>query len=170
MQAIRAVIASQVQPVRSPNRRAEATNRAKKRMSGGPRFAVLFPPGTRKAIETCSKMLGWSLVIFPVGPKKTDQMSTHGMIAATSADQATFSKYERNQKPSRMSANSFVRLKSTSRSATPAPIATAPRATANGHSRGLNATGSSSSTRTSVAGIKASAMKRMSGQRPALQR
>ena len=47
---------------------------------------MLFPPGTRKAIETCSKMLGWSLVIFPVGPKKTDQMSTHGMIAATSAD------------------------------------------------------------------------------------
>ena len=86
---------------------------------------MLWPPGTRKAIEMCSKTLGWSLVIFPVGPKKTDQMSTHGMITATSAAQATFSKNERNQKPSRMSANSFARLKMTSRSASPAATATA---------------------------------------------
>ena len=76
-----------------------------------------FPPGRRKAIEIRSKTLGWSPVIFPVGPKKTDQMSTHGMIAATSAAHATFSKYERNQNPSSASASSFVRLKRTSRSA-----------------------------------------------------
>ena len=44
-------------------------------------------------------------------------MSTHGMITATSAAQATFSKYDRNQKPNRTSANSLERLKTTSRSA-----------------------------------------------------
>jgi hypothetical protein len=139
-------------------------------MSGGPRLAVLFPPGTRKAIEMCSKMLGWSLVIFPVGPKKTDQMSTHGMIAATSAAQATFSKYERNQKPSRTSANSFARLKRTSRSANPATTATTTSPSAIGNSPGRNASGSSTSTTVNVAGIRTSAMKRMSGQRPALHR
>jgi hypothetical protein len=51
----RAVIVSHVQPSRSPNRSAAARKSEKKRMSGGPRFAVPSSPGTRNAIETVSK-------------------------------------------------------------------------------------------------------------------
>ena len=48
----RAVIASQVHATRRPKRSAAARKSEKKRMSGGPRFAVASSPGTRNAIET----------------------------------------------------------------------------------------------------------------------
>jgi hypothetical protein len=53
-------MASQVEATRSPNRSAAARKSEKKRMSGGPRFALEFSPGTRKAIETSSNRPGCS--------------------------------------------------------------------------------------------------------------
>ena len=56
------VIAIQVHATRSPKRSAAARKSAKKRMSGGPRFALALDgsPGTRNAIDTSSKMPGCS--------------------------------------------------------------------------------------------------------------
>ena len=56
----RAVIASHVHATRSPNRSAAARKSEKKRMSGGPRLAVAFSPGSLNAIETLSKSCGCS--------------------------------------------------------------------------------------------------------------
>ena len=51
-------IENQVQPTRSSKRSAAARKSAKKRMSGGPRFANPSDPGERKAIEMRSNRLG----------------------------------------------------------------------------------------------------------------
>ena len=119
----------------------------------------------------CSKTLGWSLVIFPVGPKKTDQMSTHGMIAATSTAQATFSKNDRNQKPSTNEREQLGEVEEHVEVGEPrSDQRPRPAHAATASSRGLNASGSSSRTSGSVAGMRTSAMKRTSGQSPALQR
>ena len=140
-------------------------------MSGGPRFAVLCPPGTRKAIEMCSKMLGWSLVIFPVGPKKTDQMSTHGMIDRDQRRPGDVLEVREEPEAEQDEREQLRQVEEDVEVGEPRPNRDRDqRQATTGNSRGMNASGSSRRTSASVAGMRTSAMKRTSGQRPALHR
>ena len=164
-----ATIANQVHATRRPKRSAAARNSAKKRMSGGPRFAVLSSPGTRKAIETVSNTCGCCSTTYSVGPRHTEIASTHGMITAISAAHITFSNQERNQKPMQTSANSFARLLSTSSSVKWSRTASAASASPAGSTARLARSGSSSQTSANVAGKRTSVRKRRSGQSPLSQ-
>ena len=94
------VIASHVQPGRSPQRTAAARKRAKKRMSGGPSPAAP-PPGTTKATARAEYTCGWWLTISCVGPfgAKTESASTAGMIAAIRTTQLSCSNSRMNAQP-----------------------------------------------------------------------
>ena len=75
-------------------------------------------PGTGKPKAIVSKMLGRSSTMWPVGPRKTENASTAGMMAATRATHSTVSKNPRNQNEISVRAASFEKSARMSRLAT----------------------------------------------------
>ena len=164
-----AVIAIQVHATRSPKRSAAPRNSEKKRMSGGPRFAVESSPGMRNATETSSKTCGCCSTTYSVGPRQTEIASTQGITTAISAAHITFSNHDRNQKPRQMSAKSFAKLLRTSSSVKWSSTASATSPSPAGSSAGCSRSGSSSQTSANVAGKRTPVRKIRSGQRLASQ-
>src|ERR1051326_1974252 len=120
-----AVINSHVRRTRSLNCAAAARKSAKNSMSGIPRFAVLFSPGTGNANDRRSNTPAWWWTIVFVGPRQTEYASTHGMISATMTTHDASSKKSRNSQPANVAAPSFENDAGASQVRNEKPIASA---------------------------------------------
>src|SRR5205085_3236479 len=159
-----AVIASHVQPGRSPNRTDAARKSAKNRRSGRPRFAAVCSPGTGNAYDNVVNTCSWCVTITFVGPLQTEYASTHGMMNATRTTHDAVSKYARNQKATNVTAKSFTTFSAVFQPPTcRAAVSTASARPAGSNLRAVRRA-SMSHTSTNVAGISTSAMNATSHQ------